>query len=331
MGVTEKLLRRERMQASLTTLIEMFCATKQTEGKSAKTIDWYRAFLLKFATHLGPTATLRDFTLERVREFIISVQEKDTRYDGSPRRKTEAGNVSAYTVHAYVRSLKVFSSWLYEEGFTPKNTLARLKAPKLPETIVDVLTEEEQRLILSTPNPNCLLGSRLYVCLLLLLDTGIRAEELCTLTVENVHLNEGYIKVVGKGNKERQVPIGATTKKAILRYLMTFRPEPVAGNYLILTPDGHPLSYDGLRHMIERLREKTGISRLHAHLFRHTFAVNYLVNGGDLMTLKLMLGHTRLEVTEKYLHLANRHVALQHHKFSQVDRLGLGHRKKKEA
>lgn len=311
------------MQAELTTLIEMFCATKQTEGKSPKTISWYHSFLARFADFAGPEARLKEFSLDQVRHYILELQNRDTRYENSPKQATKEGGLSPHTVHAHVRALKAFSSWLYEEGFTTKNTLSRLKPPKLPQTIIDILTEEEQRTILSTANPNTFLGSRLYVCLLLLLDTGIRADELCNLEMANTHLEEGYIKVMGKGSKERQVPIGATTKKAILRYVMTFRPEPVKDDNLILSTDGYPLTYDGLRHMIERVRNKTGISRLHCHLFRHTWAVNYLIAGGDLMTLKMMLGHSRLEVTEVYLHLSQRHVAVQHAKYSQVDRLGL--------
>jgi integrase/recombinase XerC/integrase/recombinase XerD len=135
--------------------------------------------------------------------------------------------------------------------------------------------------------------------LLLLLDTGIRASELCGLTLDNTHLNEGYIKVCGKGNKERIVPFGATTKKAIMRYLHAYRPEPAtnAVKALILTFDGLEMVYAGLSQVIRRLAATAEIPRLHLHLFRHTFAVRYLMNGGDIMTLRLILGHTTLEVT----------------------------------
>jgi site-specific recombinase XerD len=91
-----------------------------------------------------------------------------------------------------------------------------------------------------------------------------------------------------------------------------------------LSVHGTPLTYQGFRQVIKRLGKAAGVPRLHPHLFRHTFAVRYLMNGGDIMTLKLILGHTTLEVTQMYLHLAEAHVQVQHNRFSPVDRLGLG-------
>ena len=84
------------------------------------------------------------------------------------------------------------------------------------------------------------------------------------------------------------------------------------------------LPHIGLSKAIKRLGHTSGITRLHAHLFRHTFAVNYLMNGGDVMTLKLILGHTTLDVTQIYMHLAEAHVKVKHERFSPVDRLGIG-------
>jgi site-specific recombinase XerD len=165
---------------------------------------------------------------------------------------------------------------------------------------------------------------------MLLLDTGIRASELCTLTMANTHINEGYIKVRGKGDKERHVPIGNSLKKALIRYINAWRPEPVEEGIdeLILSVRGYPLTYDGLAQMIKRLGRRMDVPRLRAHLFRHTFAVRYLMNGGDVMTLRLILGHTTLEVTQGYMHLADSHVQVQHSKFSPVDRLGITRRRK---
>ena len=168
----------------------------------------------------------------------------------------------------------------------------------------------------------------MYTITLLLLDTGIRASELLGLKLDDVYLNEDKIKVWGKGSKERIVPLGTTAKKALLRHILSSRTDSEE-DQVFLSANGTPLTYNGLAHMIKRLGEKAGVPRLHAHLFRHTFAVKYLMNGGDLMTLRLILGHTSLEVTQMYMHLAESHVKVQHHKFSPVDRLGLGRRKRR--
>ena len=317
------------MEITLPALIEQFCATKQIEGKAIKTVSWYRDCLFRFVKHLDDDR-LPSFTLENARSFIASLQEQENKWVGHPRNHEQEGKLSAFTIHGYVRALKVFSSWLFEEGYTTQNLLLKLKKPKLPEPMIEVLTDEELEKIMSVVNPNCFLGARLHIIVLLLLDTGLRASELCGLKMADVDLNRGILKVCGKGNKERIVPFGATTKKALLRYIATWRPEPLPGvDTLVLSTDGSALTYWGLMHIIRRLSVRADIPRLHAHLFRHTFAVRYLMNGGDIMTLRLILGHTSLEVTQKYLHLAEEHIKIQHNQFSPVDRLGIRTKRKK--
>ena len=104
--------------------------------------------------------------------------------------------------------------------------------------------------------------------------------------------------------------------------MTTFRPESISDN-LFLSVDGGTLTYNGLKMMIQRLGKKAGVERLHLHLFRHTFAVRYLTNGGDLMTLRLILGHTTLHMTQQYLHLADQHLKIAHNRYSPVDCLGI--------
>jgi site-specific recombinase XerD len=101
-----------------------------------------------------------------------------------------------------------------EEGFTNADSFASLKRPKLPEPLIEILSDEEITIIVQGINANSFLGARLYAVVLLLLDTGFRAEELCTLTVDSTSLSQGTIKVMGKGRKERIVPFGSATRKA---------------------------------------------------------------------------------------------------------------------
>jgi integrase/recombinase XerC/integrase/recombinase XerD len=170
--------------------------------------------------------------------------------------------------------------------------------------MIEILSDDEIGRIVQSINPDSFLGARLYAIVLVLLDTGIRASELCTLTMDNTFLTEGFLKVRGKGNKERMVPFGALTKKALLKYLHSYRPEAQSDDQreLFLSIEGTPLSYNGLALLIRRLGSNSDVPRLHPHLFRHTFAVRYLMNGGDIMTLRLILGHTTLEVTQMYMH-----------------------------
>ena len=330
-SATVAILRRERMETTLPVLIDLFVATKEIEGKSPKTIRWYRGMLRAFSEFLGETATIGDLTLDNARAFVASLRGRSVRYENHPRRVPEDGGLSPSTIHAYVRCLKVLGSWLEDEGLTAANPFGRLKRPKLPKPVIEILTDDEINRIVAGANPNSFLGARLYTIVLLLLDTGIRASELCSLALSNTHISEGYIKVMGKGSKERHVPIGNGLRKALVRYISAWRPEPLEEQIdeLILAVDGYPLTYDSLAQLIKRLGRRVGVPRLHAHLFRHTFAVRYLMNGGDVMTLRLILGHTTLDSTLVYMHLADSHVQIQHSKFSPVDRLGIAGRRRR--
>lgn len=316
------------MELPLTTLLEMFVATKLTEGRSPKTTAWYRQMITHFILYLRPDSTLKDFTLDSARSFVASLQGRTSRYLKHPWRESVEGGLSVNTIDGYVRAVKAFSSWLAEEGHAKTNALGRLKRPKLPETIIEVLSAEEVETILEGINGNSFLGARQYLVVLLLYDTGIRADELCTLTLDNVELDDCHLKVMGKGRKERLVPFGTRTKKYLQRYIAAYRPESDS-DQLLLSPDGTPMTYSNLSHMIKRLGVNAGVPRLHAHLFRHSFAVRFLINGGDVMTLKRILGHTTLDVTQVYMHMADDHVKVLHSRFSPVDRLALGTGRKK--
>ena len=321
------------METPILTLVDLFCTTKQTEGRSPKTISWYREKLLHSAAFLGDgqAAKLPDLTLDRTRAFVASLQNRTCRFVDHPKRQRTEGGLSAYTVHGYVRTLKVFATWLFEEGFTATNVLSKLKRPKLPETMIQILSDEEIDSILRSINPRSPLGARMLAMVLLLLDTGMRASELCTLTVDNTHIDDDLVKVMGKGRKERILPICTNTKKVLLRYLTAWR--PVLANEdcdrVILSSTGGEMTYSGLLQAIKRLGKKAGVPRLHPHLFRHTFAVKYLMKGGDVMTLRRILGHTTLEVTQIYMHLADTDIKIQHSKFSPVDGLDLNFRRKR--
>jgi site-specific recombinase XerD len=130
---------------------------------------------------------------------------------------------------------------------------------------------------------------------------------------------------LGKGGKERIVPFGMSVQKAILRYVLYFRPEtinPTIKN-LFLTLDGRPLTKNSVKMIFQRMAVKSGVKRLHPHLCRHTFATNYLINGGDVFSLQQILGHTTLEMVRRYVTLASTHVNVQHRKFSPMDRLNI--------
>ena len=155
-----------------------------------------------------------------------------------------------------------------------------------------------------------------------LLDTGLRASEAASITLSNLNLTGGYIKVMGKGAKERIVPIGKYVQMTLWSYIDKVRPEPAIPDFnnLFLSSNGKPITVNTIK-LFSRLAKSSGVKKLHAHLCRHTFAINYLLNGGDVFSLKEILGHTTLDMVNHYLHFTSSQITAQHHKYSPMDKL----------
>ena len=217
---------------SLLDLHERHARHARTLNKSEKTITWYATALTDFcrfleeACDVRPPATLGDFTLEAVRDYILFLRGRPA-FREHPFMRPRERPLSDASVNCYVRSLRTLSSWLYEQEYTETNILGRLKAPKMAKKAVEILTDAEiARILKALASPNAS-NVRNRAIFLTLLDTGIRASELLTLTIPRAHLDEGYLLVLGKGRKERPVKIGQTAAQAIRLYLTRYRPEPV--------------------------------------------------------------------------------------------------------
>jgi len=247
-------------------LILHFAQSNRAEGKSPKTISWYTEMITSFAKFLSDTgrgSVLANFDISIVREFIIHEQER---------------GLSAFSVQGKARALRSFATWLHRENYTTSHVLYNLKIPRAPKNLVEPLTATEIDQLVKNQNPLTALGCRNIAILLLFLDTGLRLSELCESRYDNAHIDEGYLRVMGKGSKERIVPIGGLAQKMLWRYIIHFRPEPLAetGNYLFLTLDGKPLRPNAVKLLLKRWGRRAGVLRLHAHLCRHTFATNFL-------------------------------------------------------
>jgi site-specific recombinase XerD len=321
----------DKLSIPLEQLIRYYKVYNKSERKSPNTVSWYTYCLTTFLRYLqdrGNLVTLADIGIIEAREFILYLQEK-RKWDNSKTIGTRDENLSPYTIQGYVRSLRAFYSWLYREGYTEDNVLVILKVPKAPKKLVVILKEEEVQRVLSCLDIKTEVGIRNKALLMTLLDTGLRSSELINLTIGNADLESGYLKVMGKGERERIVPIGSSVQKILQRYIYHFRPEPshLTVDNVFLTIEGKPLTINGVKLLFRRLAKKSGVERLHAHLCRHTFATNYLINGGDVFSLQQILGHSTLEMVRHYVTLAASQVTVQHRKFSPMDRMELDKRR----
>ena len=311
----------------LSELIEYYETCNRAEGKSPKTISWYSANLRRFhsylkSRHLPDSVDSIDTKL--LREYVLYLLKRN-RFDDHPYTPAKTELLSTATVHGHVRTLRAFFSWLVTEELAESNVAKALRPPKVAKKVVSTLSDEEIGSILSALSPTNTCNARNQTIFMLLLDSGLRIGELINLRMEDVHMNEGFLKVMGKGKKERIVPIGSNAQRALQRYIFRFRPKPdhpgIANVFLSI--HGNPLTENSIKLMFARLAQKSGVYRLHAHLCRHTFATRFLINGGDVFTLQQILGHSTLEMVRHYVNLASNHVAIQHQRFSPLDRLNL--------
>ncbi len=216
----------DKTKTPLAQLFEDFLLAKRSSGCSPKTATWYRDNLSSYTRFLAVEgAALRDFTPDSVRRYTVYLQERRVKYEGNRLRRTNGEPLSSHTIFGHVATLKAFAGWLAAECYTDDNILKGVPQPKKRQTVINALSQDEiQKLISSVPKHTAM-GTRDRAIFITFLDTGLRASELCDLQLRDVHLEEGYLKVLGKGDKERIVPIGANATRALLRYREFFRPE----------------------------------------------------------------------------------------------------------
>ncbi|MBA7513936.1 Tyrosine recombinase XerD [subsurface metagenome] len=306
-------------------LVTTYEISNQAEGKSPRTIVWYTEMLMSFSGYMKVELQRHDlsaFNIDIIRNYIIHLRNKP-KFQGHPYTPQQNKLLSPRTVQCHVRALKAFSTWLYSEGYTLENRLQNLKLPKAPSKIIEPLTPQEIKKIMSSINRNSYGGERNHTVLVTLLDSGLRASEAAGITLDNLNLKDGYIKVTGKGDKERIVPIGKFVQMELLHYIEKVRPQPYGRDYdrLFLSRGGKPITVNTVKLVFSRLAKSSGVNRLHAHLCRHTFAINYLLNGGDIFSLREILGHTTLDMVNHYLHFTSPQITAQHHKYSPMDRM----------
>jgi len=226
-------------------------------------------------------------------------------------RKTNRQHISSYTLQGYARVVKGFLNWCvldeeYEEIVKPI-VVRRIKLPRVEQTIIETFSSEQIDALFQVcakeETEHLQLRDRAIIALLL--DTGIRAAELCSLTLDHIDLSpkDSYIRVHGKRDKWREVGLGDRSRRELRKYIRLFRVETAKNAPLFIGRYHQPLTVSGLDQIISRLAEWAHIEgvRCSPHTFRHTFACNYLLQGGDIYALSRLMGHTSIRVTEVYL------------------------------
>lgn len=212
-----------------------------------------------------------------------------------------------------ISGLKGFFNYLIFEDYRKTNPLELIEAPKLGRKLPDTLAVEEIDSLINAIDLGSKQGERNRAILETLYGCGLRVSELTNLKISDLFFEEGFIKVTGKGDKQRLVPIGPTTEKYINIYRKEIRVHQeihaMAKDTVFLNQHGKPLTRAMIFTIVKRLAEKAGIRKtISPHTFRHSFATHLLENGADLRAIQQMLGHESITTTEIYTHIDRKHL-----------------------
>ena len=314
-----------RASPTIDELITHFEMSNLADGKSQSTIRWYNDILKFFSRYLKENSQANDidgFDMENARKYVLYLRSRN-KFDGHPYIPQQHSLLSPQTVRGHIRSLKALSSWLHREKYTDENRLRYLKIPRVPTKLIEPLTDQEINQVVSSINQSSPAGVRNHAIFVTALDNGLRASELADISLGQLDLKGGFAKIMGKGFKERIVPVGDFVKMTLWNYIDRIRPEPavIGCDKLFLSPSGRPITSNTIKLAFSRLAKHSEVKRLHIHLCRRTFSINYLLNGGDIFSLREILGHTTLEMVNHYLHFTRSQLTAQHHKYSPMDKL----------
>ena len=266
------------------------------------------------------TSTQKYFaTINKLKDFE-SVTASDIRGYFIEAGKTMKG----ITLIGYHRRFATFYNFLVTDGILTDNVMKRVEKPKVGKRLIQSFSSTEVHTMLNAYNIETFIGRRNYTILCILLGTGLRRSELLALNLVDVNMQDGFIRVIGKGDKERIVPISKSLLrtlrlyiKARAEYLQT-RPDTPA---FIISKYGRRLSKDGSNSIFRQLRKDYKLTgkRFSAHTWRHTFAKAFLLNGGDVFTLQELLGHEDIETTKIYVTLTDTEKAQQNAHYNPLE------------
>jgi integrase/recombinase XerD len=293
------------------------------ENKSTRTIEGTVAAVSDFNRFLESPDDATKIHTEDIRRYILHLQSRQ-RWAEHPTISKGHGHLSPHAVATYVRTIRAFFSWLTREGFIEDNPFSNIKPPKVPRKIIPTLsTEEAEKLFKAIPQ-NDAKGYRDFAFLLTLYGTGLRLSELTSLYTENVNFDSAQLKIMGKGSKERVVSLSARVFKSLFKYQKAYRPN-VDSKYFFIDNIGRPLSRFVIAHRMKMYLQKSGIDTIKCtpHTLRHSFAVQFLRNGGDVFSLQKIFGHASLDMTRHYAQLADSDVEKKMKAFSPAESINI--------
>lgn len=300
---------------------------------SDKTVIYYTENLVMFMNYLKELLNkelneiyMDEINIVHLNQYTMYLRTRP-KYKNHPffdqNNLDQDNKLSNNSIRSYQRAVKVFFSYIYDNEYVEKNVAAKYRFVKVSKKEKLPLYQEEVKKVDDCFNENCVTGLRNRCIVHLMLDAGLRMGEVLRLKICDVMLEKGLLYIQdSKGNKSRYVPIGMKLKAYLYKYMVLYRNVSINQNGMsdlneykndilfLHVRNNNPITVDVIKQLFHKLKKRTGIERIHPHLCRHTFATSYILQGGDLESLRIYLGHEDIGTTQKYLHLANTYMYL---------------------
>lgn len=294
----------------VTKAFENFILSRRLLSLSVKTIKDYTEFVSPFVKYLGEDKEVDSIVQDDVNGYIGILLDKD---------------IARATLSTYIRHVKIFLRYCDNE-YEVSYAIDKIKVPKAPKKNVRVYSDDEIRtLFKETYADSDWLTARNRLIMALMLDSGLRQSEVCNLQRKNIYISERYMSVLGKGNKERIVPLGKTTIKYLKEY---YKLCPYESEYVFLSRTGKEMNNNTVKLMVGKVAKRVPFE-LSSHKLRHNFATNYCLDQYkkkgqiDIYKLMALLGHEDIETTKRYLHMSMKIIAATEN-ISHIDNINLG-------
>lgn len=289
----------------LSEALSLFMFEQRVKNNSPATIEYYNYFLSEFLGWL-PVDTVEELDISHYKDYILYLADT---------------GIKSTSINTKMRAVKAFYNYLI--GAEQIGDCSRkLRLVKQSRREIIPLSDDEIYILLNSFNIADTLELRNKCIVMVMLDSGLRRSEVTRLKFSDVELRNKRLLVNGKGSKQRIVPLGDTTAEILALYLDRMSTRFNKRNSpLFLNRCGNSLDPNAIDKIFEKLKQLTGVDRLHPHLLRHTFATLYIVDGGDLETLRILLGHSSIAITQIYLHLAANYKLLKDRHNSHIDKL----------
>ena len=295
-------------------VVDGFLLEARARRLSVHTVADYCNAFAKLARFLGDPP-FPGISVDQIRDFMADAALPRPPAGIAPRPAQALSRKTLLNIHT---ALSALWTWAVREGLADRHVVREVARPRPEVRAIAPFSQRDVRALLaacertrpySRPGKRIcdnerITGDRDRAIVLLLLDTGIRASELCGLQLRQLDLQNRAVTVFGKGGKERRLPISPQTSKAVWKYLSADRKSATLNMEVFTTSENLPLTRGALLKLLIRLGERAGVSDVHPHRFRHTFAIQYLRNGGNTLALQASLGHTTLEMVRVYASIA---------------------------